>query len=50
MIKLEPNRYYHIYNRGYNLEKLFYKKPITSTFCQNFSSIVFMCLQPMLFA
>ena len=25
MIKLEPNRYYHIYNRGNNREKLFYQ-------------------------
>ncbi len=24
MLKLEPNRYYHIYNRGNNREKLFY--------------------------
>jgi hypothetical protein len=24
MLKLEPNKYYHIYNRGNNKERLFY--------------------------
>ncbi|WP_421772931.1 transposase [Gracilimonas sp.] len=41
MIKLEPNRYYHIYNRGNNLEKLFYSKANYEYFLSKFQQHCF---------
>lgn len=36
MIKLEPNKYYHIYNRGNNREKLFYSDENYEYFLTNY--------------
>jgi REP element-mobilizing transposase RayT len=45
MIKLEPNRYYHIYNRGNNREKLFYTEANYEYFLTKFRQHCFHVLE-----
>lgn len=37
MLKLEPNKYYHIYNRGNNKERLFYSPDNYEYFLSKFN-------------